>query len=236
MTSRFCLFTLIVCALQANPSGGQVNSKHGQILYSETFDENRSDLDKDWRLEGTGRAWIEDGRLMLQEDTAGVGMVLWMTRNWPADVELSFDLSFSNNRGIGVFFIAARGADGEDAFETPTERTGDYEEYIHGDLDSYSLSLHRYFPDGANNPGSNLRRNSGFHLLHAALPDPVLESSRVYSVVVRKSGASIQVSVDGKVVHDYSDEDPLGSGKIGFRLRGDVSCRMALDNVVIHGL
>lgn len=193
-------------------------------------------MDDIWKLEGTGSATIEDGKLILKEDPDGVGVVLWTRENWPGDVELSFDVSFSNNRGIGVFFFAARGAQDEDLFETPTKRTGDYEEYIHGDINAYSASFHRYWPTGENNPGANLRRNAGFNLLHAAEPDPMLEADRTYHVLIRKEGPAIRIAIDGTTVHDYTDVDPLGSGKIGFRLRGDASCRMMLDNVVIRGL
>jgi hypothetical protein len=204
--------------------------------YRTNFDNQALDMDDIWRLEGTGTATIEDGHLVLQEDSGGVGVVLWTQADWPADVEFSFDLSFGNNRGIGVFFFAARGTQGEDLFDTPTPRTGEYEEYIRGEIDAYSLSMHRYFPDGKNNPGSNLRRNAGFNLLQTATPDPVLEANRDYHVVVRKEGGAIRVEVDGEVTHDYVDEDPLGSGKIGFRLRGNQSCRMSIDNLAIRGL
>lgn len=197
------------------------------------FDEGSLDMERIWRLEGTGRAWIEGGRLTLAEDSGGVGVVLWTRADWPTDVELSFDLSFSNNRGIGVFFFAARGASGEDAFETPTNRTGAYDEYIRGDLDSYSVSLHRFFPDGEHNPGANLRRNSGFHLLNAATPDPVMVAGQTYHIRLRKTRGAIRLEVDGDLIHDYHDENPLGSGKIGFRLRGHETCRMSVDNLVI---
>jgi len=230
---------ILLFALLASEARGQGDSTGTRVLFEETFDGSELDLENTWLLEGSGSAWVEDDRLILQEDSAGVGIVLWTRVDWPADMELSFDVSFGNNRGIGVFFFAARGSEGEDAFETPTHRTGDYEEYIHGDLDSYSLSLHRYFPDGTHNPGSNVRRNSGFRLLASAMPDPVLEADRAHRVVIRKSGASIQVSVDGMVTHDVTDNEfgaPLGAGKVGFRLRGDDSCRMALDHVRISAV
>jgi hypothetical protein len=207
-----------------------------QAGFEQEFDEGILNMNDIWKLEGTGNATIKDGRLVLQEEPDGIGVVLWTREDWPSDMELSFDVSFSNNRGIGVFFFAARGSKGEDLFETPSKRTGDYEEYIHGDINAYSASFHRYWPTGENNPGANLRRNAGFNLLHAAEADPMLEAERTYHVLIRKEGAAIRIAVDGQVVHDYVDEDPLGSGKVGFRLRGDASCRMAIDNVRIRGI
>jgi len=232
------MWPYIVVFLASIVVGGACSSSQPMILHTleDRFENEMLNMDEIWLLEGTGTAKVEDGRLVLQEDPDGIGVVLWTRADWPSNVEFSFDLSFSNNRGIGVFFFAARGAQGEDLFDTPTKRTGDYDEYIRGDINAYSASFHRYWPTGENNPGANLRRNAGFNLLHAAMPDPILEAERIYHVLIRKEGGVIRIEVDGQVIHDYVDENPLGEGKIGFRLRGDSSCRMMLDNVVIRGL
>lgn len=208
---------------------------HNPPILEADFTEPVEELPARWALEGTGTATIRDGVLQLQEDPDGVGVVLWTREDWPSDFRLSFDVSFSNNRGIGVIFFAARASDGGDALRDAAERTGAYDEYIRGSLDSYSLSFHRYWPDGRNNPGSNLRRNSGFHLLSQALPDPCLEANKPYRIDIRRSGPHITIRVDGNLVHDAVDDGshgPVrGTGKIGFRLRGDSSCVMSIDSV-----
>lgn len=208
------------------------------LLFETTFDEDQLDLDSTWHLEGTGQTAIHDGTLTLREDPEGVGVVLWLRKDWPNDFHLAFDLSFSNNQGIGVFFFAATGADGSDALTGTQPRTGNYDEYIHGDLHCYGMSLHRYWPDGRNNPGANLRRHPGFHLLSQAMPDPALEAERTYRIEIVKTGPRIRIFVDHKKIHDVVDDGALGpplqSGKIGFRLRGHHSCIMRLDNITIR--
>ena len=206
-----------------------MTSSPDSTLFSETFDDGTLDVDTVWSVEGTGSAWVEEGRMHLREDPDGIGVVAWLRETWPADIDLSFDVEFSNNRCIGVFFIAATGPE--------SGRTGDYDEYIRGELDSYSFSFHRYFPDGRNNPGANARRNSGFHLLNAAMPDPMLEAGRRYKIDIAKTGGRLVAHVDGELVHDVTDTgqfgEPHGAGRIGFRLRGDASCVMSIDNVQI---
>lgn len=236
MKNRICPAYLLVTVITVASTACRSTDTMTVRGFEQQFDDGTLNMDEFWRLEGTGAATIENGRLVLQEDPDGVGVVLWTQSDWPENVELSFDLSFSNKRGIGVFFFAAQGAQGEDLFDTPTTRTGVYDEYIHGELNAYSFSLHRFFPDGKHNPGANLRRNPGFNLLNAASPDPVTEADRDYHIRLRKVGGSIQLEVDGATIHDYVDEDPLGAGKIGFRLRGHHSCRMAIDNVRIVAL
>lgn len=191
-----------------------------------------------WFLEGTGQATLENGTLKLSEDPDGVGTVLWLKQDWPEAFHLALDVTFNNNKGIGVIFFAAKGSDGGDALMPENPRTGAYDEYIRGALDSYSLSFHRYWPDGRNNPGSNLRRNSGFHLIDQCLPDPCLLAGQPYRIEIIKLGASIKVLVDGEVTHEGRDNGdwgpPLKNGKIGFRIRGDASCVMAIDNIQIQ--
>ena len=209
----------------------------GAVLFEEDFEDDEAGLDAHWHLEGTGTAIIDQGVLQLQESPDGVGLVLWHRASFPDSLRLSFDVRFSANSGIGVFFFAANHTDGSDVLVTSDQRTGAYDEYIRGDIDTYSLSLHRYWPDGRINPGSNLRRNSGFHLLDQALPDPALASGVFHQVEITKAGPTLAVRVNGVETHTAIDDgthgQPLRSGKIGFRLRGDPSCIMSIDNVVV---
>ena len=202
------------------------------------FSSGQLDLSETWHLEGEGRAWVDNGRLAVRDEADGV--VLWIKRNFPDGVRLRFDLAFSNNRGLGVFFIAAKGTQGEDVLSGLPERTGKYGEYTKGQINCYGFSLHRFFPDGRHNPGINLRKNRGFHIVSHAEPDPMKDSDKSHSVVIEKQGNRIQMRVDGDLVHDWEDEGEHGKaltdGKIGFRLRGDPTCRMYLDNIEIDPL
>ena len=214
-----CLLALIGC---------QSPDMDHRATLSTAFSMDESHMDSNWWFEGSGRYWIEADNVHLQEANDGVGVVLWSKQELPSDFEISFDVSLSNERGIFVLFFAASGVDGSDLFETKVGRTGDYEEYIRGNINAYSASLHRYFPDGEHNPGANLRRNAGFNLLNTAMPDPMMESGKIYRVLVRKVAEVIRIEVDGELVHDYTDPEPLGGGRVGFRLRGDSSCVMTV--------
>ena len=208
-----------------------------KILFEDNFSGNALDLEQTWKLEGAGEARLERGSLALQEDSESQGVVLWARRDFPSDLCVEFDLSFSNNRGIGVFFLAAIGTEGEDILKDQPERTGAYPEYTSGDIHCYSFSVHRYFPDGRHNEGTNIRRNSGFHLVNHVEPDPVLEAERTYRMKAVKQGPRLRVWVDGQPVHDWTDSgehgEALNGGKVGFRLRGDHSCVMYLKNLQI---
>ncbi len=207
-------------------------------IFADTFD--FQSLDVNWIKEGTGSAVVGNGRLRMREDSSGVGMVLWTKADIPDSVVTTFDIEFSENTCIGVFFFSGSNVDGSQFEQASQSRVGEYDEYIRGDLNNYSLSLHRYWPDGRNNPGSNLRRNPGFHLLARADPDPVLAADSVYLVKVEKAQGEIRVFVNDSLTHQATDSaelgPPLGAGRFGIRLRGSENCSMYVDNVAVTRL
>ena len=207
-------------------------------VFIDTFEEE--DIGERWLVDGLGTVTTDNGRLRLTEDIEGVGMVLWTRQDIPDSVRYSFEIEFSENTCIGVFFLAGSNTDGSALESTRSERTGAYDEYIRGNINNYSLSLHRYWPDGRNNPGSNLRRNPGFHLLDQALPDPMLASNVEYKIRIDKLGDQLQVFVDGNLTHETIDTSSAGpylaGGRFGIRLRGKTTCSMLIDNVIITRL
>lgn len=204
-------------------------------LFTSAFDAQDADLDAAWHLDGPGKLWIDNNRYLNLQETGSDGITLWLKQDFPADVRLTFSLSFSNNRGIGVFFVAAQGLEGEDILTDQPERTGQYAEYVKGNIRCYGFSLHRFFPDGAHNAGSNLRKNPGFHLMNHVEPDPIMDAEHAYKITIAKTATRLRLSVDDALIHDWTDEGkhgpPLQAGKIGFRLRADASCIMRLRSV-----
>lgn len=219
-------------------SGEKSVAENNPVLFHADFDES-GNLTRAWHWEGKGRIALENGKLALQEDN-GDGLVLWLRQDVSANMQLQFDLSFSNNRGIGVFFIAAKGTNGEDILADQPGRDGKYNLYTKGRINCYGISLHRYFPDGRKNAGSNIRKNSGFHLVNHAETDPVPEAKRTYRIKIEKRGNRLRLWVDGSLVHDWIDDgahgEALTDGKIGFRIRGHQSCIMYLDNIIVSAL
>ena len=216
----------------------EANIKKNSVLFQTSFNESALDLTRIWHLEGQGKAQIDNGRLALQD--TGEGIVLWLRKDFPSDLKLQFDMSFNNNRGIGVFFISAKGVKGEDILEDLPKRNGSYPQYTKGSINCYGFSLHRFFPDGRHNAGINIRKNSGFHIVNHVEPDPVVNYNQTYHVIIEKIGGWLRLWVDGDPVHDWKDDGRHGpalkEGKIGFRIRGHSSCIMYLDNIVINSL
>lgn len=207
------------------------------VLFAPALSGDALDLEGTWHVEGNGEVRLEGGDIAI---TANPAVVLWIRQDFPESMQLRFDLWFSSNRGIGVFFVAARGTEGEDIIDDQPPRTGDYGEYTMGRINCVGFSLHRFFPDGRHNPGANIRKNPGFNLVSQAKPDPIQQERTPCRVVIRKEGARFRLWVNDVLQHDWTDDGSLGpvagSGKIGFRLAADPTCEMRVSNVEVTGV
>ena len=131
MATRLSAIAAILIVGRVSAHGlSEVNTKKDSVSFQARFSGPQLDLTRIWQVEGQGKAQIESGRLALQD--AGVGVVLWTRQDFPSAIRLRFDLSFNNNRGIGVFFVAAKGVEGEDILKDLPERTGAYGQYTKG--------------------------------------------------------------------------------------------------------
>jgi len=210
---------LLGCLPFRGPSPQLPEDFEARLIFEDDFSR---DL-RQWHFEGNGKAVIEQGRLLMAENPGSQGILLWTRRDFEGDFQVEYDVEILNNFGISLIFICAQGINGEDILTELPPRTGAFEEYTQGQIRSYHLSYHRYFPDGRHNPGVNIRKNPGGHIVSHAEPDPCLNPGR-YHITLRKVGANIRFWVNGKLIHNYTDKEEFGPvltrGKIGLRNRG----------------
>ena len=138
---------------------------------------------------------------------------------------MSWDFRPLTDAGLAMFWIAAKGRKGEDLFDPSlAPRSGDYEQYHHGDIDALHVSYYRRNPSEIGFRTCNLRKSHGFHLVCQGgdpLPDAKYAVSP-YRVEVVKSGPHLIFSIDDIVLFHWIDDGAcfgsvLKDGRIGFR-------------------
>lgn len=166
------------------------------------------DASADWRIERqeSGSVEFTDDGLHVDCIDEG-GLTVWTPREFPEDLLVEYTATVhepderTTSRNLNCFLCAAD--EEEPLAEHP--RSGSYNDY-HG-FPNYVFTLTRTH--------SRLRRDPGFErvseLMLGAQPDTE------YTVRVRKRDGRIVASVDGRVLHDWTDDDPHGSGWIGMR-------------------
>ncbi|GAA1676125.1 YesU family protein [Kribbella yunnanensis] len=177
-----------------------------------------------FRLEGDGAVSFPMGRLRLEstrspDDGQDANVVLWCPENFPADIVVEWDFWPIREPGLCILFFHAAGRNGEDLFDL-APRTGPYEQYHHGDLDTYHVSyFRRRWPDERAFHTCNLRKSHGFQLV-AQGPDPlpsVADAQGPYRMKLSVRRGLITFAVNDLVSFEWYDDHPLTGGKLGLR-------------------
>ncbi|MDQ8738658.1 DUF1961 family protein [Paenibacillus sp. LHD-38] len=199
-----------------------------KLLYSNPL-KTAEDL-TGFRLEGEAAMTFPKGQLRMEsvmepDDGQQANFVLWCPESFPSDMAVEWEFRPIREPGLAILFFAARGAKGLDLFDpTFSTRTGEYEQYHHGELDAYHLSYYRRrWPDERSFQTCNLRKSYGFHLVaQGADPLPsVADCGGFYRMRLQMRGSRIDFSINELTVLSWEDGaaygPPLGAGKIGFR-------------------
>jgi len=181
--------------------------KAGSNVFSDNFTKDVGN----WRKYGAGEMTIQNGSLKIM----GSGLSVFCTNKFD-NVLISFNFTpvKSDGKGPGsLFAFPARSLTSHD-FESSG---GPMENYNYG-IDTYHVSLYR-----GNTGCSNLRRTGrGLRMLSTVVPDPCAELGKKYHLEIFKFDETIQVFVDGKLIHHYFDGGSFGpvltAGCFGIRL------------------
>lgn len=182
-------------------------------------------------LEGSARITFPEGRMRLENvrnpsDGQKANYVLWCPEEFPRDVLIEWQFRPVKEPGLAMLFFAASGRDGGGIFDGKlSERTGEYVQYHHGDINAFHVSyFRRKEPDERAFHTCNLRKSYGFHLT-AQGADPIPDADEVrepYVIAVTKKGNQIGFFINGLEIFTFEDDGetygpPLLGGRIGFR-------------------
>lgn len=179
---------------------------------------------EDYRVERqeSGSVAFENGQLHVDCTDEG-GVTVWTPREFPSDVLVEYTATVHEpdeavtSRNLNCF-LAATDPD-EPLADQP--RSGSYDDYH--DFPNYIFTLTRTH--------SRLRRDPGFEevsgLMLGAQPDTE------YAVRVRKQAGRIVATVNGRVLHDWTDDDPHGAGWVGLRT---YNTDVTYDRWAVHGI
>jgi len=189
-----------------------------------------------WIAEGRGGVDIRYGKLRVSPlpfDVSGnqlkngprSHMVVWNSQVFPADFVAEFEMNpGGSTNGLTIVFFCASGKNGEDIFDVSLPvREADYKNYHSGAIANYSDAYwSRNTEDEA--ATNRLRKNPGFTLEAQGRSLTTGITDTTHRVRILKSGAHIEIEIDGRVVVKWDDTGaPLGAGRIGFRSMEGVS-------------
>ena len=216
------------------------------VSESELFTEGRRAREPgpdQWVLEGNGRAFNQDGALILETNdfqppprwdgekivsTPCAHLVFWLNRRFPDGILVEYTMEpHDSSRGLHILFFSATSPEGGSIFQQRLKkRDGVFVNYVRnpGELVSYHISFwgSPYTWRGT----SHLRKNNHFTMLAVGDDRITHRGERPYPIRVLKDGGIIRAEVDGDVVIDFEDEGKRNGsiyrdGYLGFRMMGD---------------
>jgi len=201
----------------------------GKLIYENPLG-SEADI-KSFVLEGSAKLSFPEGHLRMEnalsaEEGQKANYVLWCPEDFPSDVRVEWKFRPLKEPGLAILFFAAKGRNGEDIFDASlAERTGEYVQYHHGDINAFHVSyFRRKEPDERALHTCNLRKSYGFHLVSQG-GDPIPDADecrQMYKIALEKKGNIVRFLVEDVEVFRYVDDGEtygplLSGGKIGFR-------------------
>nr|WP_313957641.1 DUF1961 family protein [Paenibacillus sp. Y412MC10] len=102
-----------------------------------------------FRMEGEAAVTFPLGRMRLEsvlDEAEGqrANFVLWCPEDFPAEAAMSWDFWPVREPGLAIMFFSASGREGMDLFDPSFKpRTGEYDQYHHGDMNTFHVSYFR---------------------------------------------------------------------------------------------
>ncbi len=184
-----------------------------KMIYKDDFSSDESQ----WKQEGKGKSWREDGKLYMDCLTDGTnktpGMTLWLKPELAGDVYISYETMVLepeqwNNLN---FFLMGSALDGSRASEAGFN--GEYGQY-HKEAKLYIGTLTYKW--------SRMRKDPGFHVISEDFEENG-EVNKKYFFEISKRGNVIEWRINGRLVHRAEDADSYKSGQFAIRSAGTFS-------------
>lgn len=176
-------------------------------LIKERFNDNNWKLR--WEIESTDAIIkVSNGRLFINDH--GIGTTLWNKMDFPKNLIVKYRVRAEgkkeDNKTNFNLFSHAKGMDGKSLIiGKESKRTGAYSQY-HNIPNYISTFTFKH---------SRIRKDPGFILLSDSKESSVTD--KTYQIVYTVRNGHIRSYVDGKKIHDVTDDTPLAGGKIGIR-------------------
>lgn len=186
---------------------------------------------KNFILEGEAIISFKNGKMIMENaiDPASdknPNFVFWCDKVFPSDILIEWQFKPIREPGLCMMFFSAAGKNGKSIFDKSiTQRTGDYPQYHHGDINAFHVSyFRRKKQEERAFHTCNLRKSYGFHLVAQGgdpVPD-VKDISDMYTCTVIKKNNVVKFFINELEIFSFEDNgvkygEFLKGGNIGFR-------------------
>lgn len=186
---------------------------------------------KDFIMEGQAKVSFENNHMRMQNILdekldQKANFVYWCPIEFPNDICVEWDFYPIKEPGLCILFFGAKGINGEKIFESHlNKRTGEYDLYHHGDINTLHISyFRRRWEEERAFHTCNLRKSYGSHMVaQGGDPIPSIEDAKSpYHIRLEKLDNKIDFYINNLHIINWEDDGKtygkiIRSGCIGFR-------------------
>ena len=205
---------IVITEAKEGGSAGEFEVKpYTNLYYKETFEDESM-----FALDGEAKYTLEDNMLIFDDTEKALGSTVWLKKEMPKNYTVRYKARtvVPELAGNINMFMSAKTLDRKAPYEM--DFGGKYAEY-HKHCDMYILTLTGDFDfETSSNVGyTRSRRDPGFQLLSENKNIKTLHNHE-HSIEVTKRDGTIQIIIDGKLAHLFTDENYIDrNGYFAFR-------------------
>ncbi len=191
---------------------------------------NWSSLDK-------GKMTVKDDQLIMEEISGADGFFVISPKSYEGDLVLNYQAKALSESSVMIVLFSASDQDNYSGLKLPASQSQESLRKWRANMSHYNMTFnnrsHNYTPFMYKNVNALER---GFYLRKS---ENIMSTERWYDIEVGNVAGRLWLKIDGELVFDHQDPQPLNGGHLIFRISGTngentILAKMAIKSVVIN--
>ena len=172
------------------------------------------DLVSGWSFYGKGLRKVERNMFYMKEDYGSAGVMIVSPETYGENFVLSYEIMPMTAASVLVVLMSASDHGKGKSLTLPEDYDGNAGPWVR-EIDNYFFA----YNNASHNvtPFINKFPGAGRLAEHA---ENILEVGEFAAVEINRNGGKLTISVNGDVILEAEDTEPLGAGHLAFRIRG----------------
>jgi hypothetical protein len=188
-------------------------------------------LAEEWSFYGLGSVAVQNNMFYMEEAPGSQGVMVVSPQAYSGDLTLRYEIMPMNAASVcvAILFASDKGADGA-SLSIPDAYDGSMGHWIQN-VDNYFFAFHN---QAHNRTPFAVRFGIGLNLGEA--PANVMRAGEFHTVEIVRRGEFLRLAINGQLLFEGRDPEPLKAGHIALRIRGipQIPAACLIRNLTIH--
>lgn len=172
------------------------------------------DLVSNWNFYGKGLRKEERNMFYMKEDYGSSGVMIVSPETYGENFVLTYEIMPMTAASVLVVLMSASDDGDGKSLTLPEDFDGNAGPWVR-EIDNYFFA----YNNASHNVTPFINRFPAMGRL-AEYPENIFEVGKFAEVEIHRKGGKLEISVNGKLILQAEDREPLGPGHLAFRIRG----------------